>query len=395
MIAYGILISIILAKEFIEKLFGKRGYLFCCCITFIFVYGISSETMGLNDRQYIYSRVFKLCSETNSLTEVIQLAQSRISSGIMFYVITWIISLFTSDYNVYLFLLGIPLNVAVTYYIGKYSNNTRLSFLIYLALIYPLTYTVVRQCIAMSVLMVAIEAMHHERWKKAVIFILLASTIHLSVLVFLLVVIFKQIKYYRISLFALPIGLIVGMAGGNIVLNIFSFLVNDETYSLRYSSSNGNSMAITAIAIRAAILIFLFLANRMNNDWFSKDNEVVNKRRFFKLTIKKIRIRRSSTASSVLVASRKSETSQPNDWFLWNSTLSAVFVCLMNVLGEFQRIAAYFDVFIIISIPRALASYRKHDRMFITILLYVFLIVYFLGFQLDNWNMANYTVFWA
>ena len=395
MAAYLILIIVILMKNIPEKIFGKKGYLFFCCAAFILVYGLSSESIGLNDRQQVYNRVFELCKATGTLSEVVQLAQSRVSSGIMFYIITWVISRFVSDYNIFLFIMGIPFNVAVTYYIGKYSKDSRLSFLVYLALIYPLTFTVVRQCVAMSLLIIAMESLHQDNWKKAIILILLASTIHLTALAFLLVVIFRQKKYYCPYLLIIPICLLISMSGGNIVFRWINILITNETYLSKYSTANGVSMAIAAIVIRIAILLFLFFGYKTKDQWFPQNNTVITQtRKRFKVSIRKVRPRKRKIVSTNSRSSNESVINFTEDGFLWGATLSTVFVCLMNLIGEFQRIATYFDILFIISIPNVLSSFKKRERILITILISILLIVYFLAFQLDNWKIANYAIFY-
>lgn len=392
MTVYLILIGIILLKEIIERLLGRVGYLIICCAAFTLVLGLSSEMMGLNDRELVYNRVFDLCCQTNSLSGVIELAGKRISSGTMFYVITWIITRFTFDYHIYLFIIGLIINISVTYYIGKYSNDPRMSYIIYLALIFPLTFTIVRQCLAMSVLILSADMIHRKKWISAILLTLLASTIHLSMLIFFIIIILGRLKYKKIALIIIPISYLIGLYGGSLLLKVIGFLVTDEVYQSRYILSNGKSMAIATILIRVAIFIFLFIISSINNKWFSKPE-----------SINFIKTNRNSSFNKISFRYGDIKLNKPKDedliitpdCFLWSSTLSISCMCFMNILGEFQRLGAVFDLFSLISIPRAIGVLKQKEKMIISTFIIVAFIVYFLGFQLDNWNIRNYRFYWC
>lgn len=86
------LVLLIISYTLIRKLLGKNIYLFLCFLAITLVLGLSSETIGLNDREYVYTRVFNLLKETTSFKECLDLASVRITSGWGFYIVTWLIS---------------------------------------------------------------------------------------------------------------------------------------------------------------------------------------------------------------------------------------------------------------------------------------------------------------
>lgn len=75
------LVLLIISYTLIRKLLGKNIYLFLCFLAITLVLGLSSETIGLNDREYVYTRVFNLLKETTSFKECLDLASVRITSG--------------------------------------------------------------------------------------------------------------------------------------------------------------------------------------------------------------------------------------------------------------------------------------------------------------------------
>lgn len=391
MVIFLFLIGIVLIKELIEKIAGKWGYLIICCIAFTAIYGFSSELMGLNDRELVYSHVFDLCCRAQTFPELLDLADSRITSGTMFYIITWLISRFTLDYHIYLFVIGFFFNAAVTYFVGKYSNDPRLSFMVYLALIYPLSFTIVRQCTAMIFLIIAIDMIYRKKSIWAYLFIFIALSIHMSAVILLIMVLLSKIKFHKLALLLVPVGILLGLYGGNYIFNFLQFIVTDETYSTRYAVTNGKGMALTAILIRLMILVFLVVLSTVNREWFSKEEIHKINHRGQKLNHKRIRIKLGD--HEWIHDNQKALLIEP-DIFLWSSLISTVLVSMINVLGEFQRMAAYFDLSLMVSIPRAVGTLKKKDGIIVTIVIMTLLIIYFLGFQLDNWNIRQYHFFW-
>ena len=378
-------------KEVIEMLVGKLGYLIVCCAAFSLVYGLSSEMMGLNDREMIYSRVFDMSRQIQTMPELLNLANSRITSGKMFYIITWIISRFTSDYNIYLFVLGVFFNASITYYIGRYSNDPRMSFIIYLALIYPLSFTIVRQCTAMIFVIIAIDMLYRKKHILALALFAVAMMIHLSVVVLIVILFLRKVKFHKLTILLVPVGVFLGMYGGNYIFRFMSFIVTDETYSSRYAITNGKGMAITAIAIRFLILLFLLVIASINRDWFSKEdvNRIVHKKQN-----KSHNLFRIKWGDHEWVYDHYKISAIEPDVFLWSSLISTIFVSLMNVLGEFQRMATFYDINLVVSIPRAVGTLKKRDGFIASVTIIVLFIVYFLYFQLDNWNIRQYHFFW-
>ena len=372
-------------------LVGKLGYLIVCCAAFSLVYGLSSEMMGLNDRELVYNRVFDLVSQVQTMPELLDLANSRITSGNMFFIITWIISRFTSDYNIYLFVLGIFFNAAVTYYIGRYSNDPRMSFIIYLSLIYPLSFTIVRQFTAMVFIVLTIDMLYRKKHLLALAFFAVSIMIHLSVLVLILILFLRKVKFHKLTILLVPVGVLLGMYGGNYIFRFMSFIVTDETYSSRYAITNGKGMAITAIAIRLGILLFLLVLASINSDWFSKEDV---KRIVHKKPNKNHNLLKIKWGDHEWVYDHYKISAIEPDVFLWSSLISTIFVSLMNVLGEFQRMATFYDINLVVSIPRAVGTLKKRDGFIASVTIIVLFIVYFLYFQLDNWNIRQYHFFW-
>ena len=136
--------------------------------------------------------------------------------------------------------------------------------------------------------------------------------------------------------------------------------------------------------------ILLVLAS-INSDWFSKEDvkRIVDKKPNKNHNLLKIK-----WGDHEWVYDHYKISAIEPDVFLWSSLISTIFVSLMNVLGEFQRMATFYDINLVVSIPRAVGTLKKRDNFIVSIIIIVLFIVYFLYFQLDNWNIRQYRFFW-
>ncbi len=366
---YGILVMLILLEPIISRLFSKEKYLFFCFIGLSFILGLSSEYIGLNDRELVYSRVFNIIVETNSFEECISIMTSRVSNGYGFYILTWIVTRFIKNYNIYLLLLSIPINLSIIRFIKRYSSDVMLSILIYVSLIYPLFFTIVRQALAIAILLYAVDFLNEKKYIRFSILVLLCSTIHITATIFMLFVLFSIFTYKRIYLIFIAMVFVLETIGNGVVLRIVATFFSIDKYQKNYVNGNSSpGLSITAVAIRACIFILVYIfyqywgCNKRNNQSVDESciyipNNII-------------------TSSSFLV---------------WNAEMAVICSLLISTLGEFQRLIAYFEVFSMLSIPLALRIFKSgNSRKIARLIIVTFLIVYFLGFQLDNWGIQEY-----
>ena len=78
--------------------------------------------------------------------------------------------------------------------IKKYSKNYALSSLIFISTIFTVTMNVSRQYIALAFLLYAFDAIIQKKQKKAILLILLATSMHYSAIIFLPLVYFASLK---------------------------------------------------------------------------------------------------------------------------------------------------------------------------------------------------------
>gem|GEM_PF-3382169 len=386
MAVYLFLVLIILLKDIISKAFGEQVYVTICFIMFWLVLGFSSEHMGIYDRELVYIGNYNSAKGIGSLSQYLESVKTRATSGYGFYIITWLITRFVNDYHLFLIIITLPIFWCAASFIKKNSLDVQVSCFVFLAFMYPFMFTVVRQCIALSILFIAANAFNENRLIKCILLIFLAASIHITAIVFLLIILLHKIKYRNIYLLAIPVFIsLVLISNGSHIMDFISRYTPDTTLAARYQERNSQSFMIAPIMIRTSIFVFLYVLFRFTK---THSKPVKNKKRArIRITISNKR--KPIPDENALVKSNAFS----NDFFLLISIAICVFSILMSLLFEMQRIILFFDIFTLIAIPQALSGLKKKPYFIVKFLVNVTLASYFFFFQLQNWWILEYQTF--
>jgi len=96
------------------------------------------------------------------------------------------IGLFTKNGQWLIAVTSLIIHGSVTYFLYKHAKNPYLGMFLYMALmIYPLYLCIMRQALAVAIFLFAYGFLKKKKWVPYVLIVLLASTFHTSVLIFL------------------------------------------------------------------------------------------------------------------------------------------------------------------------------------------------------------------
>lgn len=98
-----------------------------------------------------------------------------------------IVHFFTSNYYVFLFVVGILTVLPVIYLIFKYNNyiNSSISFFIYATMFYLQGFSLLRIYLAASIVLISLENLLLHKNKRAIFWLLIAMSIHISAIILL------------------------------------------------------------------------------------------------------------------------------------------------------------------------------------------------------------------
>ena len=383
MTVYIILIAFILFGQllFKKKAIKKKTYCIFICICMILISGLRAKTVGMWDTPTIYLPSFKIINK-NSIAQLLTMQDTQFKF-IGFDIYSKFIGYISQNENFYIFMMAWPFFVAITYLINKYSDIPMYSFLAILAFGY-LTYSfsMIRGMIAYAALVMALDALIERKWKKYLIWILIASLFHITSLLFLLVFFIEKIRWTAkriIILFA------ACLFAQGIFPMIWSWFVQRfisrwlTTYNY-YADKGG---------ILADALLFVYISTVL-------------------LAVAKIILSKKKvlvSGTSAKMASNKRKMKEKNiltdnlfyNFLMGMAVLASILIFLTSVLSEMIRIAMILGIGCILLAGKRTSSTSKDNKLFIVLgemTLAALYIVYFLFAALPNMNSVPYMFFW-
>ena len=233
-------------------------FAFCLCIG-LFV-GLA-DMLGGYDR-YIYSEVFERMHE--SISEGVVFSQSFLSffgKEPVYGLINDLIAFFTP--NRYVFILVYTLALYVVYAINFYKNtkNPFFALLIFEGLMFFFTFTYLRQVLAAGIIWLAIPYVTHRKFKKYLLFVVLATLIHNSAAYMILLYFIPRRKFEQkhIILFMLAL-FILGVSGlTKYVFSISGDAINNAKIA-GYANTAEFGFRIEYV-IESVLFLFILLMN--------------------------------------------------------------------------------------------------------------------------------------
>jgi len=352
MIIYIISISLILISAYLFR--NNKKWI--CIISGIILWGLlafRNIKIGLYDTENVYLPYFNMILDMNFID--IFLYEFMSDKG--FYVIMKIISIITKNYQICIAIFAVPFIYLITRQVYMDSKNILFSIIIFIALYYAYAFFLLRQVIAMGIIVYSYKYIRDKKIIKFILTVIVASLFHGTALIFLIAYpICNYIKAGDKNYIAIFGAFIIGRHILDILLKIFTIIPIFDRYV--YSIENGFYSTESAPSIWGLIMTVLILSV---SHFFYKKSE--------------------------------KEDGEMN--ILLNlSTLGSIFYCFSASIAEFYRIALYFSIFNILLLPNALnLCENKKIRYAINIIAIIAFIGYFFVRTIFNTNIYPYIFF--
>ncbi len=349
MTIYALLILLILLLPLFKV--PKKTYCIICGFCVLLIVGLRSIHLGQKDTEFVYKVIFDLFSENNWAETFIYIHNQNIEY--VFYIIMKLFTVFSHNYQLYLFLIACPYVFAVSYLIYKYSKIPTLSYILFLSLNYfSLSFTLLRHVVAMAFLIAALHALINKKNKSFFIYVFLASLFHRTALIFLLIYPLSKIKFSYYYYFFIAFTLFMVTCFGNQIMNIL-FMILKNPHFLFYQNQDGDTLTFFAINLLILLFCNIYAKKYLKNN-FHEANILFN-----------------------------------------TQFLATLFASCTLLLGEFFRISSYFGIFSIILLPNCLSfeSNKKVQTIFYLLQVCVF-VAYFVLFTVHNTSIYPYQFFW-
>lgn len=350
---YVLLVLAILLLYFpIKKIFKKKYKLVYCVLVGIFLFSILAcrdISMGV-DLKKLYIPYFRKISQFTNFSQLFDFCK-QVDTEILYYFINYIVLKFTTNYHIYLAIVSLPFIFLISRYIYKYSNNSILSFLIFISLnYYCYAFSALRHTMAAALLLLSYDFIIKKQKWKFILCVLIAFLFHRSALIFLIAYPLCNLKINIKQFFLIFLSLALSLLLKDSILKLIFTIFNDGHFS-HYKDINSN-LGLTFFFIN--LLIYLFMCYFLRNNDSERENQV-------------------------------------------NLNLQCLCVCfsaLVPMFSEMLRISFFFGIFACCGLPNAISNIKyKNKRNLLNCALGVIFIFYFLNFTLNNNNLVPYVSF--
>lgn len=330
-----------------NKYRNKKAFVILASLNWIILSGLRHLSIGADTYSYLFifnSIRNKSWQETFvNFYEVLFLGASGRDPG--YAIFEKSVQLFTTNYQIYLIIVAVIFTGALGIFIYRNSREPLISFLIYSCLFYSFfAITGYRQTIATAL---AVLIGHNFIQKRKIwhfsMFVLIAFTIHKSILVFFLFY-FLADKSITGKYLAFMITLIVFMFFfRNQVMKLLGIFMGYESYIHQFEGA-GTWVFTMMLAILIGVAIWRLKPMLKNN------TQVTH--------------------------------------YINALLLAFVFLPLTYVDPSAMRVVQYFSLFVLLLVPEMILSFQKHERLFVFYIATAVLLLLFIR------NNPQYLFFW-
>lgn len=191
----------------------------------------------------------------------------KFESGWM--ILNWIIGKLNLGFRGFLVVHAIFCIATISRFIEKYSKNIWLSFALFVSLeFYSYMFGIMRQAMCMCILLHGIIYIKERKFWKFLLIVFLASSVHLSAIVFIPLYFLNSIRITRKRFLAICICNIVFIIVAPYVLQLFKPILSVMGYSSYLDSSFqwNNMLLLNAFFIPLCVYLFVDFAKFFEND---------------------------------------------------------------------------------------------------------------------------------
>lgn len=335
MIIYFVLIFLISLIYIFSKRYknGDKVFLFISFLLLTFVSGLRNRCIGVDTNMYVY---FFEHLNTIGFNDLMNL---RYEYG--FSLFSKIISLLTDNYHIYLLIVSSIINASVLNFISKNSKNKGLSVILFILCNFYFSYmNIMRQALALSIILFSFEALKKKKKLLFAFLILLASQFHFSAIICLIFIFLNKIKLTKKHLPIILLTSIIFFIYGNLIFNYFCSLSPRLASYIGTDYSNNNYFgALFESMIIFSQYIFGLIVTKKNN-YIKKEN---------------------------------------NDMFIAGGIVVATIISVLTMKATiFNRILHYFSIITIVWTPNSIENIvNKKNKTYITVIIILAFLLYF------------------
>lgn len=324
----------------------------------IIINGLRHIVVG-NDT-YRYERSFLIAKDTHGLMELI-----RLDYEIGYQIVQKIVGIFTNNFQMWLIIISIFCFVSLTIFLRKYSDGIFMSYILFITMgFYDFSFSGIKQSLAIIILLWSYKYILDKKLGKFLVTVLVASSMHLSALIFIPAYFISKVKWKRYHILgAIAIYSLVYIFKHEIGRILTIIYYQDSTQILNKYVSTG-SIGGLALFVLSIILIGFFVYSPIK--YKDRENTV-----------------------------------------LFNLMIIAFFIQSLSSFSYlFTRLNMFYLIFIILYVPKIIKNIDKSIlklnalqgyilRKMLTVIIFGSTIIYYLNtMQLNGAGILPYKFFW-
>ncbi|KRN88438.1 EpsG family protein [Ligilactobacillus ceti] len=266
------ILSVFVYKFFIKS---KKIYITIVSMQLFLILALRDVTVGYDLDNYIagYNYIntlnFREMLATLKLGHANLIYPFKYESG--YVVFNWIVGHLGFDFHSFLIIVAGICITSITIFIYKYSDNVMLSYIIYLGIGgYIYCFSILRQSLALAIVLLSVTYILDEKYYRAMMFIILAVTFHITAILFIPLLILRKFKItnklYRIYLYVVVLIFLSSYQLYSRVILPFLNSIGDQRYT--HLNFQINNMMIVLLFLSGIIYFFVkdkFYNNTKNN----------------------------------------------------------------------------------------------------------------------------------
>lgn len=181
----------------------------------------------------------------------------------LYLLLNWTIKLFTSNERIFISIISFLSLIGYYKFIKKYSKNYLISLLLFIILgFYNYNFYVIRQAIALSILLMSVKHICDKSFLKFLIYVLVASGFHSTSLVFLIAYPICNFSLNIIGIFIYIIFYIFALFAKNKIMTLIYRFTKYDSYFISSDYSDGINKLIILIIIVIFSLFIIYMYDR-------------------------------------------------------------------------------------------------------------------------------------
>lgn len=355
----------------------KKRYIVICWGLLILVASLRKYTIGIDLQAHFANSYLRIASL--SWSELPEYAVVR-QYGVGYVYLCKVLTLISPDIQFFIATTSFIVYGTFAYFVYKHSDDVVFSTVFFVCYcLYYMFMNIIRQSIALALVLIAVELLNNSRMKSYIRYalfvgiVVVASSIHTSAILCLILLVFTKISYGKKEIVLAVVGSCVAFVLYDKIYGWITALLGDEKYTIYINSVTEGKGSFNTQSLGMFIIIFLIYVLAYYTLVWRNKKRIIN--------------------------GNKQSLTQQNSFLMYSCLIALICRLLLFKMNIINRLSYYFIPFFLLLAPRAIGSIRNiTNRKIIRLFFYMVILAYFVIMSLDYaatfYGVIPYEFYW-